>query len=157
MELFRVTLWDMSLIGSLNRGQWDVEADFAVTRAKVWLSESGPQEGHRPVRGPAGRDRGSIRCVELLAVVRADDRTGGPVAGKGVDGRAGLVRTLAPAVTEGPMQGTHWWLVCYDVRDPKRLRHGRKAHGRVRRADAVFGFSLLAERRVRWSNVSAGS
>jgi CRISPR-associated protein Cas1 len=41
MELFRVTLWDMPLIGSLNRGQWDPAADFEVTRAKVWLSEAG--------------------------------------------------------------------------------------------------------------------
>ena len=41
MELFRVTLWDMPLVGSLNRGQWDPAADFAVTRAKVWLSEEG--------------------------------------------------------------------------------------------------------------------
>lgn len=41
MELFRVTLWDMPLVGSLNRGQWDAAADFEVTRAKVWLSESG--------------------------------------------------------------------------------------------------------------------
>src|SRR5262249_17521146 len=41
MELFRVPLWDMPLIGSLNRGQWDPAADFAVTRAKVWLSDSG--------------------------------------------------------------------------------------------------------------------
>jgi CRISPR-associated protein Cas1 len=41
LELFRVTLWDMPLIGSLNRGQWDVEADFTVTRAKVWLSDAG--------------------------------------------------------------------------------------------------------------------
>ena len=41
LELFRVTLWDMTLIGSLNRCQWDVEADFTVTRAKVWLSETG--------------------------------------------------------------------------------------------------------------------
>ena len=41
MELFRVSLWDLVLIGSLNRGQWDVESDFAVTRAKVWLSEAG--------------------------------------------------------------------------------------------------------------------
>jgi CRISPR-associated protein Cas2 len=24
------------------------------------------------------------------------------------------------------MQGTHWWLVCYDVRDPKRLRKTAK-------------------------------
>ena len=41
LELFRVTLWDMTLIGSLNRGQWDMEADFAMTRAKVWLSDAG--------------------------------------------------------------------------------------------------------------------
>lgn len=41
MELFRVTVWDMPLVGSLNRGQWDASADFEVTRAKVWLSESG--------------------------------------------------------------------------------------------------------------------
>lgn len=41
MELFRVPLWDMVAIGSLNRGQWDPGKDFAVTRAKVWLSESG--------------------------------------------------------------------------------------------------------------------
>jgi CRISPR-associated protein Cas2 len=24
------------------------------------------------------------------------------------------------------MQGAHWWLVCYDVRDPKRLRRTAK-------------------------------
>src|SRR5207244_10571022 len=41
MELFRVPLWDMVLVGSLNRGQWDVEADFSVTRTQVWLSEDG--------------------------------------------------------------------------------------------------------------------
>ncbi len=41
MELFRVPLWDLVLIGSLNRGQWDPEADFQVSRARVWLSESG--------------------------------------------------------------------------------------------------------------------
>jgi CRISPR-associated protein Cas1 len=41
MELFRTTLWDMPLVGSLNRGQWDPDADFVATRAKVWLSETG--------------------------------------------------------------------------------------------------------------------
>jgi CRISPR-associated protein Cas1 len=41
MELFRVPLWDMPLVGSLNRGQWDPVADFAATPAKVWLSETG--------------------------------------------------------------------------------------------------------------------
>lgn len=41
MELFRVQVWDMPLVGSLNRGQWDPEEDFVATRAKVWLSEPG--------------------------------------------------------------------------------------------------------------------
>jgi CRISPR-associated protein Cas1 len=41
MELFRVSLCDLVVIGSLNRGQWDADDDFIVTRAKVWLSESG--------------------------------------------------------------------------------------------------------------------
>jgi CRISP-associated protein Cas1 len=41
MELWRVPLWDMVLIGSLNRSQWDPEADFAATKAKVWLSDAG--------------------------------------------------------------------------------------------------------------------
>lgn len=35
MELFRVPLWDVMVIGSLNRGQWDPEADFrAVLRGR---------------------------------------------------------------------------------------------------------------------------
>ncbi len=41
MELFRVPLWDMVLIGSLNRNQWEVDADFVATKAKVWLSDAG--------------------------------------------------------------------------------------------------------------------
>ena len=41
MELFRVSLWDLVVVGSLNRGQWDSEDDFVVTRAKVWLSDDG--------------------------------------------------------------------------------------------------------------------
>ncbi|HLN30227.1 MAG TPA: type I-MYXAN CRISPR-associated endonuclease Cas1 [Gemmataceae bacterium] len=41
MELFRVPLWDLVVLGSLNRSQWDPEADFEVTKAKVWLSDTG--------------------------------------------------------------------------------------------------------------------
>jgi CRISPR-associated protein Cas1 len=41
MELFRVPLWDMVLIASLNRGQWDLDQDFQVTKTKVWLSDAG--------------------------------------------------------------------------------------------------------------------
>jgi CRISPR-associated protein Cas1 len=41
MELFRVPLWDIPLLGSINRKQWDIHADFNVTRASVWLADSG--------------------------------------------------------------------------------------------------------------------
>lgn len=41
MELFRVPVWDMTVTASINRKQWDPEADFSVTKEKVWLSERG--------------------------------------------------------------------------------------------------------------------
>jgi CRISPR-associated protein Cas1 len=41
MELFRVPIWDMTVVGSLNRRQWDARADFEVAKDHVWLSESG--------------------------------------------------------------------------------------------------------------------
>jgi len=41
MELFRVSLWDLVVVGSLNRGQWDPAADFTVTKTRVWLSDAG--------------------------------------------------------------------------------------------------------------------
>lgn len=41
MELFRVPIWDMTVIGSINRGQWDPARDFSITGSRVWLSESG--------------------------------------------------------------------------------------------------------------------
>ena len=44
MELFRVTLWDIPLIGSLNRLQWNTETDFIETPEKVWLSREGKKK-----------------------------------------------------------------------------------------------------------------
>jgi CRISPR-associated protein Cas1 len=41
MELFRVPLWDMSLIASVNRLQWDPDADFTYAGSQVWLSHAG--------------------------------------------------------------------------------------------------------------------
>jgi CRISPR-associated protein Cas1 len=41
MELFRVPLWDMALIGSVNRLQWNLDEDFSVTEKRVWLSSNG--------------------------------------------------------------------------------------------------------------------
>lgn len=40
MELFRVILWDVTLLGSLNRKQWRKD-DFEVTSKQVWLNPSG--------------------------------------------------------------------------------------------------------------------
>lgn len=41
MELFRVPLWDMALIASVNRKQWDAEKDFSFAGRQVWLNEGG--------------------------------------------------------------------------------------------------------------------
>ena len=41
MEIFRVTLVDLPVIGSINRKQWDEDADFQIAGKQVWLSESG--------------------------------------------------------------------------------------------------------------------
>lgn len=41
MEIFRVPLVDMTIVSSINRGQWDTQADFEIRGRQVWLSESG--------------------------------------------------------------------------------------------------------------------
>jgi CRISP-associated protein Cas1 len=41
MELFRTTLWEIPLIGSVNRLQWNIERDFSVTPGQIWLSDTG--------------------------------------------------------------------------------------------------------------------
>lgn len=41
MEIFRVPLWDMPLVASVNRLQWNVEEDFTRAGKQVWLSDSG--------------------------------------------------------------------------------------------------------------------
>ena len=41
MELFRVPLWDMPLVASINRLQWDAEEDFTQAGKQVWLTDSG--------------------------------------------------------------------------------------------------------------------
>jgi len=40
MELFRTTLWDMPLVASVNRRQWN-EEHFSITGKRVWLSAEG--------------------------------------------------------------------------------------------------------------------
>jgi CRISP-associated protein Cas1 len=41
LEIFRVPLVDMPVMGSVNRGQWDVATDFDIRGQQVWLSDSG--------------------------------------------------------------------------------------------------------------------
>ncbi len=40
MELFRVILWDIPVIGSVNRRQWTKD-DFDITPNQVWLNTDG--------------------------------------------------------------------------------------------------------------------
>lgn len=41
MEIFRVPLVDLPVIGSINRRQWDETEDFTIAGRQVWLSDSG--------------------------------------------------------------------------------------------------------------------
>jgi CRISPR-associated protein Cas1 len=47
MELFRLPVWDIALIGSVNRRQWDVRSDFVVGSDHVWLSDEGRTKAMR--------------------------------------------------------------------------------------------------------------
>ncbi len=44
MELFRVPLVDLPVVASINRRQWDAEADFQIAGQQVWLSQSGKRK-----------------------------------------------------------------------------------------------------------------
>jgi CRISPR-associated protein Cas1 len=87
MELFRVPLWDLVVIGSLNRNQWDPHADFVVTPAKVWLSESGRRKAiqlfeqrlQEQTRHPVlGYSLSYARAIELEARLLEKEWTGEP-------------------------------------------------------------------------------
>jgi CRISPR-associated protein Cas1 len=87
MELFRTLLWDIPLIGSLNRGQWDATADFAVTPGQVWLSDAGrrkvielfEQRLTESYRHPhTGQSLSYARIVELEARLLEKEWTGCP-------------------------------------------------------------------------------
>ncbi len=41
MELFRVPIWDMTVMASINRHQWDDDMNFSIARDRVWLSDTG--------------------------------------------------------------------------------------------------------------------
>lgn len=87
MELFRVPLWDMVLIGSLNRGQWDPEEDFERRPGHVWLSEEGRkkalslfeqrlEESHKHPH--TGQPLSYARIIELESRLLEKEWTGCP-------------------------------------------------------------------------------
>jgi CRISPR-associated protein Cas1 len=50
MDLFRVIIWDIPLIGSVNRKQW-AKDDFSITKHKVWLNNSGRKKAIKIYEG----------------------------------------------------------------------------------------------------------
>lgn len=44
MELFRTAIWDMPLIGSVNRAMWNDSSLFCISPGQIWLSETGKKQ-----------------------------------------------------------------------------------------------------------------
>lgn len=44
MELFRVIIWDIPLLGAVNRRHFDPQSDFAVSPVQIWLSAEGKKK-----------------------------------------------------------------------------------------------------------------
>ncbi|MGO8752716.1 MAG: type I-MYXAN CRISPR-associated endonuclease Cas1 [Thermoguttaceae bacterium] len=87
MEPFRTLLWDIPLIGSLNRGQWNVTDDFSVTPGQVWLSDPGRRKAielfeqrlTESYRHPhTGQSLSYARIVELETRLLEKEWTGCP-------------------------------------------------------------------------------
>jgi CRISPR-associated protein Cas1 len=87
MELFRTPLWEMPLIASINRGQWDIEEDFEIRPGHVWMSNDGKKKAiqifeHRlqeSYKHPyTGQSLSYARMVELEARLLEKEWTGSP-------------------------------------------------------------------------------
>lgn len=87
MELFRTNIWEIPLIGSVNRQQWDAEGDFVVTHSKVWLSDSGRRKAialfeerlsDTYVHPHTGQSMAYSRMVELELRLLEKEWTGAP-------------------------------------------------------------------------------
>lgn len=87
MELFRLPLWEIPLIGSVNRKQWDPGQDFSVTRERVWLSDTGRKKAigiyerrlHETWKHPVTRYSLSYaRTIELEARLLEKEWSGSP-------------------------------------------------------------------------------
>ncbi len=87
MEIFRVLLVDMPLIGSLNRMQWNPDEDFTRAGAHVWLSGPGRKKAigifesrlEEPAKHPhTGKAMSYARLVELEARLLEKEWSGAP-------------------------------------------------------------------------------
>jgi CRISPR-associated protein Cas1 len=87
MELFRVPVWDMTVVSSLNRGQWNPREDFIATKLKVWLSDAGRRKAislfesrlHESWKHPVvNYSLSYARTIELEARLLEKEWTGEP-------------------------------------------------------------------------------
>jgi CRISPR-associated protein Cas1 len=87
VELFRTPLWEMPLVGSLNRGQWSPEDDFRVSQNQVWLSGDGRKKAiqlfeqriQESYKHPyTGQSLEYARIVELEVRLLEKEWTGSP-------------------------------------------------------------------------------
>jgi CRISPR-associated protein Cas1 len=44
MELFRTAIWDMPLVGSVNRAMWNDSSLFCISPGQIWLSDAGKKQ-----------------------------------------------------------------------------------------------------------------
>jgi CRISPR-associated protein Cas1 len=87
VELFRVPLVDMPVIGSVNRNRWDPDEDFTIAGRQVWLSEDGRKKAiglfeerlNETYRHPfTGQSMTYARITELEARLLEKEWTGAP-------------------------------------------------------------------------------
>lgn len=87
VELFRVPLVDMPVVGSVNRNQWNADGDFTIAGTQVWLSDEGRKKAiglfedrlNEMYRHPfTGQSMSYARIVELEARLLEKEWTGAP-------------------------------------------------------------------------------
>ena len=87
MELFRTPLWEMPLVGSVNRAQWDPDFDFEIRGDQVWLTATGRRKAiqlfesrlKESYKHPhTGQSLTYFRIVELEVRLLEKEWTGSP-------------------------------------------------------------------------------
>lgn len=87
VELFRVPLVDMPVVGSVNRNRWSPDNDFTIAGRQVWLSDDGRKKAialfeerlNEAYRHPfTGQSMSYARIVELEARLLEKEWTGAP-------------------------------------------------------------------------------